>query len=789
MIDLSPQFNPAQQLVMDHALLDSGFSCVLQMPTGSGKTWMAREAIRRSVQCGFRAVYLSPLRALADELSSRWADEFRGTPVGVFTGDYGGTRKSHPVSYQDAQVLIMTPERLDACTRCWRGHWSWIPEVDWLVVDEIHLLGNRGRGARLEGAISRFRRLNPFCRVLALSATLGNREELADWLEGIEFQSDWRPVSLKWRIVHFRKAAEKPGLLAQELARTRDAGGQSLVFVQSRRRSEQLAAFLREQGLDALHHHAGLDHSRRRVVENAFRESSTRILVATGTLEMGLNLPVRQVVLYDTQGFDGTDFVPLAVNTVWQRAGRAGRPGLDPVGEALLIAPSWNSSAEHYPRGRFERIRSGLRDPQSLAEQILAEVHSGMARSSTQLHRVFDGSLAKLQGDRLPIDECIGEMLRAGMLAEDEQEQVNEGEERLRATPLGRIAIRHLLRPATILDLRRFLCSVTYFTHFDLLVAAACADDCEPVLSVDFEELDSLVERLKTIDSFLFEGPRETWHRRLPRHGKRLLSALKTAVVLLDWSRTGDLESVANEHCCYPFEILRLIESMDRLLMAAATIHKLSHRTDTAAPDCSVEPDYQDPGIGVLRQMIINGVNEPAAKLTLIDGIGAKWARKLVAAGITDLSSLAVSHPSWISTLGGVSEKRATTWVESAKSLATLNVRPYEHLLPSPIPVVPADFESGTDPYRLRRALELNVQAVESGVWAVSGGLEPHRVQGMRPDFTCDCQDHAKGNVCKHVLAVRLQCGDDSLQLPVQRLEKGASDEHLDLFYLWFERN
>ena len=97
--------------------------------------------------------------------------------MGVFTGDYGKPGKALPVSYSDARVMIMTPERFDACTRSWRTHWSWIPEVDWLVVDELHLLGDGQRRTRLEGTISRFRRLNPFCRVSVfppLSVTAGN---------------------------------------------------------------------------------------------------------------------------------------------------------------------------------------------------------------------------------------------------------------------------------------------------------------------------------------------------------------------------------------------------------------------------------------------------------------------------------------------------------------------------------------------------------------------------------------------------------------------------------------
>ena len=132
------------------------------------------------------------MKALAEELSNEWTQEFSDIEVGIFTGDYGSQRRKYPVSFEDAQLLVMTPERLDACIRKWRSHWKWIPEVDWLVVDEVHLLGDTNRGGRLEGTLSRIRRLNPFCRVLGLSATLGNRSELADWIGGVEFKHEWR---------------------------------------------------------------------------------------------------------------------------------------------------------------------------------------------------------------------------------------------------------------------------------------------------------------------------------------------------------------------------------------------------------------------------------------------------------------------------------------------------------------------------------------------------------------------------------------------------------------------
>ena len=81
---------------MDGGFLTSGFSTVLQMPTGAGKTWLAEQAIAAALQSGARAIYLTPLRALANELVERWSKRFEGFEVGVFTGEYG-KRQAYPV--------------------------------------------------------------------------------------------------------------------------------------------------------------------------------------------------------------------------------------------------------------------------------------------------------------------------------------------------------------------------------------------------------------------------------------------------------------------------------------------------------------------------------------------------------------------------------------------------------------------------------------------------------------------------------------------------------------------
>src|SRR4051812_14400881 len=103
------ELNPAQKQVTDRGFLATRFNCVLQMPTGSGKTWLAERAIESALNNGRRAIYLTPLRALANELLEKWKAKFAGHSIGVFTGEYG-RGKAYPVPFDKARLLIMTPE-------------------------------------------------------------------------------------------------------------------------------------------------------------------------------------------------------------------------------------------------------------------------------------------------------------------------------------------------------------------------------------------------------------------------------------------------------------------------------------------------------------------------------------------------------------------------------------------------------------------------------------------------------------------------------------------------------
>jgi helicase len=774
-----------QQPITENRVLLSGFHCLLQMPTGSGKTWLAEQAISTTLEGGRRAIYLTPLRAMAEELSNRWCERFSGS-VGVFTGDTSQQSFQQSgrqtVQYSRAQLLVMTPEKLDVCTRHWRQHWSWIPEVDLLVVDELHLLGDDQRGARLEATVLRFLRLNPFARVIGLSATLGNRAELADWLGGIEYQHTHRPIPLEWRTVKYQQATSKPDLLLAELERVK-ADGHSLVFVQSRRRAETLAAHLREQGWRAEHHHAGLDRPARQSIEDRFRAGTIQVLIATPTLEMGLNLPVRQVVLYDLQRFSGADFVPLSVTSVWQRAGRAGRPGLDERGEVVLFAPTWDRHVDQYPLGQFEAIQSHLANPIFVAEQIVAEVASGLCLTDQHLETVFARTLAAHQG-RLPvIADVLETMLEAGMLRRAENDS---GRAQLRATPLGKIASRHLLAPETVLLFKRVLEAQPNPTLFDLLLLATGSGECEPSLPVDYEDLEALAGSLHDEPSTLLGLPQSELEVRLELRGKRLLSALHTALVLRDWVRSGDLEQTAESRNCYPFEVARLCDSVGRLLQAMqAVAHTLeaTDQIDQPSPDDQDHVPLEE-RIRVLAQMVEVGINEAAVTLTALPGLGPVLARRLHDVGITDLETLADSDPKTLAAIQGISRKRATSWVKQAEQLAERYPVHRYKFFPTHHEVGTRTWPADIDPYRLKRALELRIDGHEGLVFRISGGNDPHEVRAHGQAYQCDCPDFAKGHTCKHILRVRLVREKQTLDTWVKRLHDNGY-ETLDLHALW----
>jgi helicase len=362
---------PPQAEAIERGLLD-GKSTLLALATASGKTLLAEMAMLKAALHKKRSLYIVPLRALATEKYESFR-KFKdiGVATGISTGDFD--KKDERLGKN--QIIIATSEKADSLMR---NGAAWVRDLAVLVVDEIHLLNDAGRGPTLEMTITKLRRLNPGLQVIGLSATTANAKELAEWLDAELVFSDWRPIRLREGIICQGKLIFTDGEATLEtkkdeaLALVKDTlskQAQILIFENSRRNAEASASKLcglvyATPELEALSesvlatgesetcqrlasygargiafHHAGLLPEQRRLVEQGFRENKIKVIASTPTLAAGLNLPARRVLIKNYRRYEyGSGMVPIPVIEYRQMAGRAGRPGLDPYGESFLMA-------------------------------------------------------------------------------------------------------------------------------------------------------------------------------------------------------------------------------------------------------------------------------------------------------------------------------------------------------------------------------------------------------------------------------------------------------------------
>ncbi|MHA1712871.1 MAG: DEAD/DEAH box helicase [Candidatus Ranarchaeia archaeon] len=304
-----------------------GKNMVLSVPTASGKTLVAVLAMLQAILNGKgRALYLVPLKALASEKYREFKEyESLGIRVAYSTGDYDAVDNR----LKNNDLVITTNEKADSLLR---HKVDWMSELAVVVSDEVHLINDAHRGPTLEIVLAKLREINPYAQFLALSATIRNADEIAEWLEAKLVTSEWRPTRLKEGVYYNGTVKYKDGTeqtlspissdealsLALQAVKRRK---QALVFVNTRRSTETFAkkaagvlgSFIsknEQRGLKSLatkvlhaseqtriskalatvvskgaaFHHAGLGPKHREIVENAFRENQLKILSATPTL-------------------------------------------------------------------------------------------------------------------------------------------------------------------------------------------------------------------------------------------------------------------------------------------------------------------------------------------------------------------------------------------------------------------------------------------------------------------------------------------------------------------------
>ena len=318
------ELRPVQDLAID-AYLD-GANLVVLAPTAGGKTEAAffpiLSAMLTEAWAGLSVLYVSPIRALLNNQQDRLGRYFNlvGRRASRWHGDTPQGEKKRIVA-EPPDCLLTTPESLEVILTSARiDHRQFFKNVRAVVIDELHAFAGDDRGWHLLSVLARIGKLaDRDIQRVGLSATVGNPPEMLEWLscDSQRERRVIRPPSDERRepevqvdfVGSLANAARVVGLL--------HGGEKRLVFCDSRSRVEQLALLLREQEVVTFISHSSLGAEERRLAEQAFAGRQDCVIVATSSLELGIDVgDLDRVIQIDA---------PATVSSFLQRMGRTGR--------------------------------------------------------------------------------------------------------------------------------------------------------------------------------------------------------------------------------------------------------------------------------------------------------------------------------------------------------------------------------------------------------------------------------------------------------------------------------
>ncbi|MGV8140742.1 MAG: DEAD/DEAH box helicase [Methanobrevibacter sp.] len=423
------EFNPAQKAVIESRYLEDKSNYIISIPTASGKTVLGILPALKTILNGGKAIYAAPLLSIQNEKVKEFkAFEEHGIKVG-----------KHP-SNSDLSVMVF--ESFDALTRF---SWNVLREVDTLIIDEFHMIGEYSRGPTLESAITRAKIINPSLRIIALSATLKNIDEIEQWLDGKTVEHDYRPVPLNKEVLDAEmfNTKNKNDVIVKIVEKAIEDNSQALSFVSTRRFTESLATYVAKkidkkttneqkqkfkQVADKLlevpkkkgslptttclklaeaaekgvvFHHAGLFNEQKEIIEDEFRKGNILMITATPSLMYGVNLPSKYVVIRDHTRWTSNGPASIPVFDYEQMSGRAGRPQYDDVGYSYLVAKTMDEAFDleaRYVNGEIELTNSKLIDNKdAIYKQIIAQIASSLSKNLDDLNDFFGKTLYGFQ--------------------------------------------------------------------------------------------------------------------------------------------------------------------------------------------------------------------------------------------------------------------------------------------------------------------------------------------------------------------------------------------------------
>lgn len=686
------RLNPVQKSAVKKGLFNS-MNLLVSAPTASGKTLIGEMAlVHNTINKDMIGLYLVPLRALASEKYDEFKElEKLGLRIGITTGDY-----ESPAEYLGRyNIIIATYERFDSLLRLKP---KWLNRIGVVVIDEFHMIGDPERGPILEMIIAKM--LSSQAQIIGLSATIGNPDVLAGWINAELVDDPYRPVELvegvydkKNHVIVFRdgrreKIIHRIGGAALNISlQSISSGIQVLVFVHNRRKAEEWAFKLSEhmglfkhlidknklseileelkespsrlerEKLEYLisrgvaFHHAGLSSVARRVVEKGFRERIIRAVFATPTLAAGVNLPARRV-LVSIKRYSPMRrrTVNIAVYEYKQMAGRAGRPTYDPYGEAIIYDASSLSEGMKFIHGKLEPITSKLNNERSLRIHVLALIASKDANTLEEIINVFKNTLFVAEYRDLAylkstIDIVLDDLLEWGMIE-------SIGNNKFIATKLGLITSITYLDP---LSVNRYLENIkdNVGDLYYLMLITQTPDylRSKPYISNKLVELYE-EEALELSDEDIIPEPPKTFEY---YDYYVWLQSFVQAKMLHDWINEIDEDEIAEKYGVGPGDIYSARDTASWIASALSRVEKVLGNTVRAnnLEKLSIRLEY--------------GVKEDALELVELQGIGRVRARTLIKHGIKSLKDLASTPPSKIESLPGFGSRLVRSLYEQLR--------------------------------------------------------------------------------------------------------------------------
>ncbi len=658
---------PPQEEAFNTAVLE-GENLVLAVPTSAGKTLVAEICILKTILDGRgKALYLVPLRSLARE---KYLDfrkyEALGITVAMSVGDYD----SPGTKLREADIIVLTTERADSLIR---HKAEWLDEVGIVIVDEVHLVNDSKRGPTLEMVIAKMAQILPDVQLVALSATISNANEVAEWLNAELVKSTWRPVPLREGVLLDNQITFSDDGTSRSITRKRrevvvdaicdilDEGGQALVFVSSRRSTVAVAkrvaqstrSYLTKDVQDQLanaakrtvakpsvpeasktlarllmagtaFHHAGLDNTERALVEDYFKENLLKVVVATPTLAAGVNLPARRVVVRDYRRFEaGRGNYPIPVLEYKQMAGRAGRPKYDEYGEAILIARSDQEQdflMDEYLLSEPENITSKLASPSALRSHILSSIATDMTQNREEIDHLIDGTLFSSQFD----SDDIGHHISSALTFLEEGRLIECNDSGYTATPLGHRTSRLYIEPSTAMLFRDSLTKAKMASVLGVL-HVVCHSPDQPIAYLtrgDFEEYEILVDDNK--GDLLIDPPE--WDE-LEEYA-RYLAEVKTARLLEDWISEVPERNITERYNVGMGDVHRYVQTARWLVYSASEVARI------------VGASQHIPALHNLRSRLRYGAKSELLELVRLRGVGRVRGRMLYSHGLKSLTDL-----------------------------------------------------------------------------------------------------------------------------------------------------